>query len=157
MGKYIVTHWNVATIHTMEIIASSPDEAVIQAGYSNSSVLERRESRGINSVWGNERDKYFAGIREIYAIEYQGEHKNLPESFFQIFNDLHYGVFSFNVYGTGSDFNFYEAHVDSTRQFIHPHMVGRLLNINGGAEAKMDYCGSKNLIVKCNDVVIIQR
>jgi hypothetical protein len=71
MPKYIVTHWNRATRKTQEIIANSPEDAVISAGYSNEDSLQKCESRGVGSNWGSDKYEYYAGIREIYAIEYQ--------------------------------------------------------------------------------------
>lgn len=154
MGKkYVVTHWNIATKSTEELFANSPREAVIKAGYSNESSLENCESRSINSDWETDEDKYYAGIREIYAIEYQCEHDKLPKYFYEMFDDKNYGVYSFKIFKSKEKFNFYDAKVDSESKFIHPHIVGRLLNKN---EVKSEYCENKALEVFCNNESILK-
>lgn len=156
MPKYIVTHWNIATRMTNEIIADSPENAVINAGYSNEDSLQKCESRSINSVWGSDKDKYFAGIREIYAIEYQCNHEELPKYFYEMFDDNNYGVYSFKIVKSDKEFNFYNAEINSESKFIHPLMVGRLLNESNKDEAKGEYCGDKTLEVFCNCTSILK-
>lgn len=156
MPKYIVTHWNIATINTQEIIANSPEDAVINAGYSNGKSLQKCETRSINDCWDSDENKYYAGIREIYAIEYQCNHNQLPAYFYEMFNNDSFGVYSFKIVNSNEEFNFYDAKVGSDNKFIHPLMVGRLLNENERSNAKYECCGDSSLEVFCNNKSILK-
>lgn len=156
MPRYIVTHWNIATRKTQEIIANSPEDAVIIAGYSNEDSLQKCESRCVGSNWGSDKYEYYAGIREIYAIEYQCNHNQLPAYFYEMFNNNSFGVYSFKIVNSNEEFNFYDAKVGSDNKFIHPLMVGRLLNENERSNAKYECCGDSSLEVFCNNKSILK-
>lgn len=155
MPKYVVTHWNKMTKQTKEILANSPREAVIKAGYSSHELLGQRESRAINQGWKDEKDNYFAGINEIYAIEYECDFEKLPTYFYEMFDNKNFGVYSFNIVGSDKVINYYEVKVDNISKFIHPLMVGRLLNENEQSKTKIENYGDNSVEVFCNKISIL--
>ena len=96
MPKYVVIRNTQKIENAQEIIADNPFDAAIKAGYSEDK-LRPWDLRTIRHDWGSVEAKMRAENAPICVVEYECEHDKLSGNYFEILNNINYGVNTFLI------------------------------------------------------------
>jgi hypothetical protein len=94
MPKYIVIKSPELAENKKEIIADNTFDAVIKAGYDEDK-LRPWDLRFIGSDWGSHAAKIRATQSNLCVVEYECDHSELKGNYFEILDNINYGVHTF--------------------------------------------------------------